>query len=309
MELDYNPPHLPMEERMSHFSHWLTITILAGVALTGCNMPAGQQGTASIQTAAALTVEARLTAAAPAATATNTQAAFPTLPAATAVVPTTPPTAATSCDLAQFISETVPDNTSFSGDDAFVKTWTLKNIGTCSWTPSYALVFVSGDAMDGPAAVGLTGNVNPGQTVTVSVDLKAPASDGTYHGNWGLRNAAGVTFSSFWVQIKVGGGGGGGGGGAFAVTHVEAVVTGSCPNFHYKFRVTTNGPGTVKYHRVFSDGGTDTLPGSLDFAAAGTKTAAEYDRFFGVANSSAWTDLYIDSPNHQQFGRANFSCP
>ena len=92
------------------------------------------------------------------------------------------PTATSSCDRADFISETVPDDTVFSGDDEFIKTWTLKNIGTCSWTPSYALKFVSGDVMGGPAVVALAGNVDPGQTTTLTVNLKAPAADGTYRG-------------------------------------------------------------------------------------------------------------------------------
>jgi hypothetical protein len=57
--------------------------------------------------------------------------------------------------------------------------------------------------MSGPATQALSGNVNAGQTVDLSVNLKAPASSGTYTGNWRLRNAAGVTFTNFYVRIKV----------------------------------------------------------------------------------------------------------
>jgi hypothetical protein len=92
----------------------------------------------------------------------------------------------------------------------FTKTWRLKNTGTCSWTPAYAVVFFSGEAMSGPAVQALTANVNPGQTVDLSVNLKAPATEGTYTGYWKLRNAAGVTFTQFYVAIKVQGGGSGG---------------------------------------------------------------------------------------------------
>jgi hypothetical protein len=95
--------------------------------------------------------------------------------------------------------------------DAFTKTWRLKNIGSCTWTSGYKLVFDRGDAMGGPAEVQLTtGTVAPGQTVDVSVNLKAPAQTGTYQGYWKLRNASGVLFgwgdkasSAFWVKIKV----------------------------------------------------------------------------------------------------------
>ena len=52
-------------------------------------------------------------------------------------------------------------------------------------------------------------NIEPGQTVKISVDLTAPASAGTYRGDWMLRNASGVSFGlgdaadqTFWVSIK-----------------------------------------------------------------------------------------------------------
>ena len=95
----------------------------------------------------------------------------------------------------------------------------------------------------------------------------------------------------------------------FAVTHMEFEVTGSCPNFHLKYWITANGPGTVTYHRVWSDGGTDTLPGTLVFSSAGTKLAGDWAVSFAVPGGSGWTDVYIDSPNHQQFGRGSYGCP
>ncbi|PIU90073.1 MAG: hypothetical protein COS63_04110, partial [Anaerolineae bacterium CG06_land_8_20_14_3_00_57_67] len=56
-----------------------------------------------------------------------------------------PAAAVTRCDWAQFVADiTVPDGASFAPGAAFTKTWRLKNIGTCTWTTSYALVFVSG---------------------------------------------------------------------------------------------------------------------------------------------------------------------
>lgn len=177
------------------------LTVLAGIALMGCNLP--QQNPAAIQTAAALTVQAEITAAAPSATATSTTAAFPTLPGVTSTV-APQATATSTCDVAQFIADvTYPDDTIVTPNTDFTKTWRLKNVGTCSWTPSYAVVFASGEAMSGPATQALAGNVNPGQTVDLSVNLKAPASNGTYSGYWRLRNAAGGTFTQFYVRIKV----------------------------------------------------------------------------------------------------------
>jgi hypothetical protein len=95
-------------------------------------------------------------------------------------------------------------------NNAFVKIWRIKNIGTCSWTTSYALVFVSGDLMSGPSAAALGRNVNPGETIELPVTLNAPNKNGNYRGYWKLRNASGVLFgfgaqadTAFWVDVNV----------------------------------------------------------------------------------------------------------
>jgi hypothetical protein len=106
---------------------------------------------------------------------------------------------------------TYPDGTDVAPGTTFVKTWRLRNNGTCTWNSSYTLVFVSGDAMSGPAAQALTtGTVAPGQEIDISVTLKAPATPKTYTGIWKLRNGAGVIFGlgedaskAFFVKIDV----------------------------------------------------------------------------------------------------------
>ena len=105
------------------------------------------------------------------------------------------PVAATApCDWAQFISDvTVPDGTTFAPGATFVKTWRLKNIGTCTWTTSYAAVFVSGSQVGAPAAGNLP-SVAPGATVDITVNMTAPSAPGHYVGYWKLRNASGVLF-------------------------------------------------------------------------------------------------------------------
>ncbi len=115
------------------------------------------------------------------------------------------------CDRGQFVSDlSAPDNTEIAAGSTFVKTWRLKNNGSCTWTSGYALVFYNGDAMSGPASAPITnGTVPPGSTIDISVTLIAPTATGTYKGNWRLRNAGGAIFglgsdadNSFWVQIK-----------------------------------------------------------------------------------------------------------
>lgn len=141
---------------------------------------------------------------------TSTGFVLPTVSPFPTSIPATP-TAITRCDWISFISDvSVPDGTKYAPGASFVKTWRLKNIGTCTWTSSYSLVFVNGDQMGGAAAIALPGNVAPNQTVDVSVTLTAPATVKAYTGNWMLRNASGSLFgfgptasSAFWVKITV----------------------------------------------------------------------------------------------------------
>ena len=55
------------------------------------------------------------------------------------------------CDHIQFVSDlTAPDGATFAPGTAFTKTWRLKNIGTCTWTTAYHLVWVGGDTLGAP---------------------------------------------------------------------------------------------------------------------------------------------------------------
>jgi hypothetical protein len=122
-----------------------------------------------------------------------------------------PVAAATQCDAAQFVADvTVPDGTSFAPGAAISKTWRLKNIGNCSWTRYYAIVFVSGSQMGAPAVVNLPSAVAPGATVDVTVNMTAPTAAGHYRSYWKMRNAANVLFGlgvngqdTFFIDINV----------------------------------------------------------------------------------------------------------
>jgi len=160
-----------------------------------------------------------------AAPSTSTPTATPVWPTETAIptatplptqtpIPTITPTATPTpnpCDAAEFITDvTIPDGSPFTPNTAFEKTWRLKNVGTCTWTDNYDLVFVNGNQMDGPNAVALSNSVKPGQSIDISVRLNAPASTGDYQGFWMLRNANNVLFgigddakNPFWVSITV----------------------------------------------------------------------------------------------------------
>lgn len=144
----------------------------------------------------------------------------PTLPwPPTSVGPTAGPTLAplpppsASCDRAQFIADvTVPDGTVFRPGQPFTKTWRLKNVGMCTWTTAYSLVFENGDRMGGPDRVNLPIMVDTGQTVDLTIPLTAPATAGFYRGYWRFQNADGIRFGMgtqaldpWWVSIQVAG--------------------------------------------------------------------------------------------------------
>ncbi len=128
---------------------------------------------------------------------------------AVSIAPSSQPPSA--CDRAQFIADmTVPDGTVIAPGAAFLKTWRLKNVGTCTWTTGYAIVFDSGNKMDAPGLVNLPQSVPPGSTVDASVNLTAPSTAGSYRGYWRFQNADGVPFGigsagtkSWWVDIRV----------------------------------------------------------------------------------------------------------
>lgn len=126
-------------------------------------------------------------------------------------VPPLSPVPVSRCDAASFVSDvTYPDGSNVPLGGTFTKIWRLKNTGTCTWTTSYALVFVSGERMGAPTAVALPTNVGPGQTIDLSVNLTAPGQSGHYTGFWKLRNASNVLFGigsqadrNFYVDINV----------------------------------------------------------------------------------------------------------
>ncbi len=128
-----------------------------------------------------------------------------------AALPGSVSAAQTCTDRAQFIADvTVPDGTRFDPGATFTKTWRLRNIGTCTWTTGYSMVFQSGEQMGGPASVPMPSSVAPGQNVDVSVNLTAPNAAGHYIGYWRFRNAGGTVFGiglaankSWWVEINV----------------------------------------------------------------------------------------------------------
>ena len=112
-------------------------------------------------------------------------------------------------DSAGFVADiTVPDNTNFTQGAGFVKTWRIRNTGTCTWNPSYSLVFTNGIQMSSLTSVPFPATA-PGATMDLSVNLVAPASGGAYTAKYELHDSSGTPFSIdggryVWVTITVG---------------------------------------------------------------------------------------------------------
>ncbi len=203
-------------------NRYLLVLAVITLALAGCNLPAATPTdqlymlrTAAAETVAAMSTQAHQDQATP------TQAFVPTSTALALPSPTplgiTPgpelsPTATANlpCDQASFVSETIPDGTQFFPGSTFTKTWTLRNAGSCTWTPDYEVEYTSGNLPDILTYQPLTsGLVAPGETVTFSLALTAPEQAGNYRADFKLRNAEGKTFSfkdpeqTFWVNMTV----------------------------------------------------------------------------------------------------------
>jgi Ig-like domain-containing protein len=112
-----------------------------------------------------------------------------------------------ACDSSLYVNDvTIPDGTVVDAGKKFTKTWTVMNNGTCTWSASYKLALVGGEAMGG-SAVPVPASVPPGQQVQISVVLTAPTAAGSYTGSWQLQNASSQPFGNIiTVVIKVGGG-------------------------------------------------------------------------------------------------------
>jgi hypothetical protein len=119
------------------------------------------------------------------------------LPVAPTVVLTAPTSAATiaPCDRARLVGDvSVPAGTVVHSGDPVVKTWRVMNVGSCTWTTAYRLVFDRGYDFLSTRAINLAGKVAPGATVDLTLTFPAPAPVGNYESYWNLQSPAGTFF-------------------------------------------------------------------------------------------------------------------
>jgi uncharacterized cupredoxin-like copper-binding protein len=199
--------------------------LVATMVVTACgsaNPPQEQEPTpdvAVVRTSAASTVISQFTLTAavftptpslPAETAATSTDATPEA-TGTVTTPTQPLAQVTNaegttvalCDRMQFVADVnVPDNTNMAPGQDFLKTWRVKNTGSCPWGDGYELVYADyADDMDGQPQP-LTEVVQPGQEVEISVQFTAPNEIGEYLSAWQMQNPAGVTFEDI-IFVKI----------------------------------------------------------------------------------------------------------
>ncbi len=204
------------------------LVVISSILLSACGAPATPNATetvAAIYTVAAQTVAAR--SASFTSTPKPSETPIPSITPTLTVTLTVALASSTSsvpqivCDNSKYINDiTIPDNTVMAPGTVFDKTWSVKNIGSCSWSTSYNLVFIgSEDAMKG-VKTSLGQSVAPSQLGNVTVKLTAPLVAGKYVGNWRLVNASGTAFGeSLSVVIVVSGDG------TMTVTPTQGTVT------------------------------------------------------------------------------------
>lgn len=219
---------------------------------------------------------------------------------------------------------TYPDGDQVEAGKSFVKTWRLKNAGTCTWTPKYTLVFSGKERMDGNTPIALKSSVPPDGEIEVSVQLTAPKTPGSYRGDWLLHNAADQPFGwgqtagePFWVEVNTVGPGTPVSTATKGPSEIkaslvvdQATYTGHCPaTLNFSATVEMDAPGNVEViFEAGSNGGyVFDLPGatSRTLTKAGTVTLPYYLNLNGSVNG--WAVLRVLSPIATTSNIINFS--
>jgi hypothetical protein len=202
----------------------ISVMLIATVLITGCggsNTPQTGEPTpdvAAVRTSAASTVVSQFTLTAAAFTPTPSQPIEPTISGVTAVASTatsatqTQPAAQVTnalgttvalCDSLTFVDDVnVPDDTNMSPGQDFIKTWRVRNTGSCPWGEGYELVYAEYENEMSGQPQPLTEVVQPGQEVEISVQFTAPDQIGNYLSAWQMSNPAGVTFEDI-IFVKI----------------------------------------------------------------------------------------------------------
>jgi hypothetical protein len=120
----------------------------------------------------------------------------PPLPTITLQMRTRTPIEACTNQVELVKNLTFSDRTVLNPEQPFAKVWQIKNIGTCTWTTAYTIVFSSGDFMGNIRSAYFPQYVLPGETLDLLINLISPALPGLYTGYWLLYDETGQQFGT-----------------------------------------------------------------------------------------------------------------
>jgi len=195
------------------------VMLIAIMGITACGSPNTSQeeptpDVAVVRTSAASTVVSQFTLTAAAFTPTPslpTETSVSSTPGVTSTATTQPLAQVTNaegttvalCDSLAYVADVnIPDDTNMAPGQDFIKTWRVKNTGSCPWGEGYELVYAEYENEMSGQPQPLTEVVQPGQEVEISVQFTAPDEIGNYLSAWQMSNPAGVTFEDI-IFVKI----------------------------------------------------------------------------------------------------------
>ena len=101
-------------------------------------------------------------------------------------------------DKADFIAA-LPSPNQFVPNQHFYLTWQIKNTGSSTWSGKYRFHYSEGIQLADQTVYEITGTVEPGGILTVTMPATAPSTLGTYKTVWVLENPNGIPF--YWLNF------------------------------------------------------------------------------------------------------------
>jgi len=115
-----------------------------------------------------------------------------------------PPADQSSCTKAFSGSSNISEGQEYQVGDTVQATFTLTNIGTCTWSTNYSLVAIGGDFSPSSSELALLSDVGPGESIQVGTVYTAPSQDGVYLSVWKMEDdQEGIFGPNAPLRIKI----------------------------------------------------------------------------------------------------------
>lgn len=240
-------------------------------------------------------------------------------PLVTKAPPTVPPPGSSNivaCYRAEYVADlTIPDGTIVAPGASFMKRWSVKNTGSCSWNSSYKFVFMDGDVLGGAYVYNFPGFASPQDTVEIPVQLYAPTTTGAYTGYWKIQAPDGTIFGvgqygqSLSVSIVVGSGTPENNKtqSVYDITAVSYTIERRCTAantfWHIYVHLTSNGPLKSTFNILQSDGnGQKNIKLEFDQAETLTFDYGEWSqRTITSSPNPRWVQVITTAPLYREW--------